>query len=266
MTSASAPTNRIPANAPPLADKVALVTGAGSGIGRAAALAYAAKGAAVALAGRREALLLEVVAEIEARGGSAAAFAADVADETAIRGLISDVVARFGRLDIAFNNAGTSSYGLIEQASSAEFDRVFATNVRGVWLLLREEIAAMRAAGHGGAIVNTSSIAATGGTAGLSIYAPSKAALDAMTRVLAIEIGRDGIRINNVSPGLTRTPMNDGLPDVMFEQVAAHSALGRIATPEEIADAAVWLSGDEARFVTGQDLLVDGGFNIAGWR
>jgi NAD(P)-dependent dehydrogenase (short-subunit alcohol dehydrogenase family) len=250
----------------PLAGKIALVTGGGTGIGRAAALAFARKGASVALASRRRAELESVAADIAGEGGQAVVIPTDVTDERAIAGLVAGAVERFGRLDIAFNNAGMQSYSPIEQLGLDEFDRVMATNVRGVWLLLKHEIAAMRAAGDGGAIVNTSSIAATGATAGLSAYAPSKAALDAMTRVLALEIGADGIRVNNVSPGLTRTPMNEGLPDSLLSAVAAHAALKRLGEPEDIADVAVWLCTDEARFVTGQSILVDGGFNLAGVR
>lgn len=124
----------------------------------------------------------------------------------------------------------------------------------------------MRSTGKGSAIVNSSSIAATGGTAGLSVYAASKAALDAATRVLALEVGADGIRINNVSPGVTLTPMNENLPEPMIAGIAHHTALKRIAQPEDISDVAVWLCSDDARYITGQSILADGGFNIAGAR
>jgi NAD(P)-dependent dehydrogenase (short-subunit alcohol dehydrogenase family) len=253
-------------NLQPLHDKVALVTGGGTGIGRAAALAFARKGAAVVLAARRETELRAVAAEIAREGRQAAVISADVSDAKAVSSLISGTIERFGRLDMAFNNAGINSYSPIELLGVDEFDRVMATNVRGVWLLLKEQIAAMRAAGNGGAIVNNSSIAATGGTIGLSAYAASKAALEAMTRVLALETGPNGIRINNVSPGLTKTPMNAGLPDSMLSAVATHTALKRVAEPEDIADVAVWLCTPEARYITGQSILVDGGFNIAGLR
>jgi NAD(P)-dependent dehydrogenase (short-subunit alcohol dehydrogenase family) len=250
----------------PLSGKVAIVTGAGSGIGRAAALAYAHKGASVVLAGRREAELRATADKITGKGGNAAVIPTDVTDETAIERLVAGAVERFGRVHIAFNNAGITSYNPIESASLEEFDRVMATNVRGVGLLLKNEIAVMRAAGNGGAIVNTSSIAATGGMAGLSAYAPSKAAIDALTRVLALETGPDGIRINSVSPGVIKTPLTELLPEASRSAFAAHAALKRVGEPADIADVAVWLSTDEARFITGQSILVDGGFNIPGVR
>lgn len=250
----------------PLAGKVALVTGGGTGIGRAAALGFANKGASVVLAGRRKAELDAVATEITGMGGRAAAIPTDIAQEADVVALIDGAIERFGRLDVAFNNAATSHGGPIETLTTDEFDRVMATNVRGVWMLIRQEVIAMRALGSGGAIVNTSSIAATGGSAGLSIYGASKGALDAMIRHLAIEVGKDGIRINNVSPSLTRTPMTAEMPEGVFDVVREHTVLKRIAEADDVGDVAVWLCTDEARFVTGQSLLVDGGYNIAGMR
>jgi len=249
-----------------LAGKVVLVTGAGSGIGAAAALAYALEGARVVLAGRREAELNAVALQIERTRGAAAVVPTDVSDAASVSGLLKLIVERFGRLDAAFNNAGTTAYAPIEQCTAEDFDRVMATNVRGVWLLIKHEVEVMRAQGRGGAIVNTSSIAATGGTAGLSIYAASKGALDAMIRSVALEVGGQGIRINNISPGVTHTPMTAGLPAAAVSQFAAHAALKRVGEPEDISGVAVWLCTDEARFITGQSIVVDGGFNIAGAR
>jgi NAD(P)-dependent dehydrogenase (short-subunit alcohol dehydrogenase family) len=247
-------------------DKVAIVTGAGSGIGQAAAHAFAKHGAVVVLAGRRKAELVAVQAEIEANGGRALAVPTDVSQEDEVAALVKTTVDRFGRLDTAFNNAGIGTYGPIESLTAADFDTAFAINTKGVWLLVKHQIIAMRALGNGGAIVNTSSTAATGGTAGLSIYAASKAALDAMTRAVAVEVGGEGIRVNNVSPGFVTTPMTAGLPHDMLSAIAANTPLKRIGAPAEIADVAVWLASDGARFVTGQSILVDGGFNIGGLR
>lgn len=253
-------------NAMPLTGKVALVTGGGTGIGRAAALGFAQKGASVMLAGRRLETLNAVISEINAMGGQAAAIKTDISQEAEVAALVRGTVERFGRLDAAFNNAATTCGGPIETLSTAEFDLVMATNVRGVWMLIQQEVIAMRALGHGGAIVNTSSIAATGGNFGLSIYGASKGALDAMIRHVAIEVGGDGIRINNVSPGLTRTPMTADMPEEIFTAVSAHTVLKRVAEADDVGDAVVWLCTNEARFVTGQSILVDGGYNIAGAR
>lgn len=250
----------------PLAGKVALVTGGGTGIGRAAALGFARKGASVMLAGRRQAELGAVAGEIGDIGGQAAVMPTDISDEAQVTALIERTLERFGRLDAAFNNAATTCAGPIETQTTADFDLVMATNLRGVWMLIRQEVIAMRAQGQGGAIVNTSSIAATGGNSGLSIYGASKGALDAMIRHVAIEVGGYGIRINNVSPGLTRTPMTEGYPEDLFAVVGAHAALKRAGEADDVGDAAVWLCTNEARFVTGQSILVDGGYNIAGAR
>lgn len=253
-------------DATPLAGRVALVTGGGTGIGRAAALGFARKGATVVVVGRRQAELDAVVGEIESAGGRAVAMTTDIAEEAEVKALIKNVTDRFGRLDAAFNNAAVSNGGPIAALTTADFDHVFATNVRGVWMLIQQEVIAMRALGNGGAIVNTSSIAATGGNYGLSIYGASKGALDSMVRHVAIEVGGDGIRINNVSPSLTRTPMTEGFPEEMFAGVAAHTVLKRVAEADDVGDVAVWLCTDEARFVTGQSILADGGYNIAGMR
>ncbi|HIE1389163.1 TPA: SDR family NAD(P)-dependent oxidoreductase [Pseudomonas aeruginosa] len=262
----SSESNFIP-NPARFSGRVALVTGAGSGIGRAAALRFAREGAAVVLVGRREQPLSSVAQEIEKAGGQACVVPTDISDEAAVDALIGRVLERFGRLDFAFNNAGVlGALKPIVELSCEDFDTTMATNLRGVWLLLRAEIRAMLDGGRPGAIVNTSSFVAEAASVGTSVYAASKAALDAMIRALALEVGPAGIRINNVAPGLIRTPMNADLDETLVVAFSAHAALKRAGTPADVGDVAVWLCSDDARFVTGQTLLVDGGVAIPGLR
>lgn len=248
-----------------LAGKVVLVTGAGSGIGKAAAMQFAREGAAVALAGRREKPLADVANAIEQAGGVALAIPTDIADEGAVQALVAQVEGRLGPLDAAFNNAGVlGAYKPIVELTADDFDLVVGTNLRGVWLLARAEIQAMIASGRRGSIVNTSSFVAEAATPGTSAYAASKAGLNALARALALEVGPLGIRVNNVAPGVIRTPMSAGLGDDLYQALAKHSALQRLGEPEDVAGVAVWLCSEEARFVTGQTILSDGGFAIPG--
>jgi NAD(P)-dependent dehydrogenase (short-subunit alcohol dehydrogenase family) len=189
-----------------------------------------------------------------------------LSDAVQVETLAAGAVRAFGRLDYAVNNADIYGAGApVVDADPAEFDQVFGTDVRGVWLLMQQEARIMVGQG-GSAIVNTSSIAATGGTKGLSIYAASKGALDSMIRPLALALGSSGIRINNVGPGMTRTPVTAGIPEEWMTAIGGHAALGRVAEAEDVARAAVWLCSPGAGFVTGRSLLVDGGFNIPGQR
>lgn len=252
-----------------LQDRVALVTGGGTGIGRAAALAYAREGATVVLAGRRAAEIEAVAAEIAASGGDALAVPTDISKEDDIRRLIDAAIDRYGRLDATFNNAGIlGNFAPIAEQTSADFDAVIATNLRGVWLSIKYEIEAFLAQGTGGSIVNTSSWLAKGALAGSSSYSASKGALDALVRAVAIEYGPKGIRINNINPGIIDTPMarSGWSDDSAFVPFIEHTPAKRAGQPDDAGDVAVWLSTDEARFVTGQSILVDGGYTIGGLR
>lgn len=250
-----------------LEGKVAIVTGAGTGIGEASARAFAREGAAVVLVGRREQPLRANVEAIEREGGTALAIPADVSSAIDADRIVSDTIARFGRLDCLFNNAGIQGGGgPIIDMEEAAFDELLTINLKGPWLMIRAALRMMIPAGQGGAIVNTSSFLSTAATVGTSGYSASKAGLDAMIRAVALEAGPHGIRVNNVNPGVIDTPMLRAHGDDIIPPLAARAALGRVGTPDDIADAAIWLCTNEARFITGQSLLVDGGFTIPGPR
>ncbi len=249
--------------------RTVLITGGGTGMGKAAALRFGREGANVVIAGRRPGELHHVVEEIRAAGGVALAIPTDVSDEAQVEALVKQTVATFGALHMAWNNAGVlGNFGPLQEMSLVDFDALTTINLRGVFACLKHQIAAMLAAGNGGAIVNTSSWTAHGAMPGLAAYAAGKAAIDALTRTAALEVGARQIRVNSVSPGVIATPM---AADVLATEAAAlpflkHTPLQRIGQPEEVADAVVWLLSDEARFVTGQSLLVDGGFTLGGIR
>ncbi|MCF3184079.1 SDR family oxidoreductase [Streptomyces polychromogenes] len=243
--------------------RTVLVTGAGSGIGRAIALAFAAEGARVVAAGRTAAPLEETVALIEAAGGTAAAVPADVTDSGRLAGLVRETAERFGGLDIAVNNAGILR-GTVPAADIAEedWDAVLRTNVTGVWLAMKHEIAHMRENG-GGVIVNVSSnLGAHTRVPNAAAYVTSKAAVAALTRAAALDHIREGVRINAVSPGATAAPMSlrPGETEAdRVERIKGENPLGRLAEAEEVAAAVLYLASPEAGAVVGTDLVVDSG-------
>lgn len=244
-------------------DKVVIVTGASSGIGRATALAFAKEGAKVIVAARRQAEGQETVKLIEAAGGAGRFVETDVSRAVDVEKLVAETVATYGRLDVAFNNAGGAESPLpfVDQPEEA-FDRVMDVAVKGVWLCMKAEIAAMLKTG-GGVIVNMSSIAGVVGVPGAPIYTASKHAVLGLTKATALEHAKVGIRINAVCPGAVETESLVGYfeqhPAVKTAMVAGHP-VGRLATPGEVAAAVLWLSSPEAAFMTGQAMMLDGGY------
>lgn len=255
---------------PDFAKRVALVTGAGSGIGRATAVAFAEAGArGVVLAGRQTPALEETAKLVKAHGAVPLVVPTDVSRDAGVENLLAKTLETFGGVDACFNNAGSlGSFLPASEMTEADFDTTIAVNLKGVWLCCKHQIIAMQRLGKGGSIVNTSSWLAHGAFPGSSAYSASKSALDGMIRALAQEGAPDAIRVNNVNPGIIDTPMfrlaatdKDAVRPFIH-----HTPAGRLGTPEDVAAVVVWLCTDAARFVTGQNTLVDGGYTIPGHR
>jgi NAD(P)-dependent dehydrogenase (short-subunit alcohol dehydrogenase family) len=246
-------------------NKVALVTGGNSGIGKATALVFAREGAKVIIAARRENLGQETVQEIQKSGGEAFFIRTDVSIPDQVETLIKSIVDRFGRLDMAFNNAGVSGpLNRLTKQTLENWDLVINTNLKGVWMCMKEEINQMLRQG-GGVIVNTASTAGISGSPGGAIYSASKHGVLGMTKSAAAEYATKNIRINAVCPGPILTPMlEQGFTErpPMREAYLSTVPMGRFGTPEEIAGAVLWLCSDEASFMTGYAITVGGGQTI----
>jgi NAD(P)-dependent dehydrogenase (short-subunit alcohol dehydrogenase family) len=245
-----------------LQNKIAIITGAGSGIGRACALALAREGAKVALVGRRKHLLEKVAGEI---GDSALVLVADVSKNREIERIVEQTVARFGGLNVLLNNAGVLHIGTVEQITEEQWDETFNVNVRGLWLLSRAVLPHMRKAG-GGSIINIASVLGLNGARNRASYAPSKGAVVLLTKCMAIDHGPEKIRVNAICPAFVETDLTAAVinkaPDpeaVRRERIAAHP-IGRLGRPEDIAGLAVYLASDESSWVTGAVYPVDGGY------
>ena len=256
--------------------KVALVTGGSSGIGRAAALAFAHAGARVVIAARQAERGQAVVREVEALGGSAMFVPTDVSTRHQVAALVQRVVEVYGRLDCAFNNAAEVSQPRpLADLSEEEYDQQMTANLKSVWLCMKYEIQQMlRQTPPGGVIVNTSSVNGLGGVPTASLYAAAKAGVLALTKSAALEYAGQGIRVNALVAGSFDTPMREAVLDhltggdaerrqAVEEQYARLVPLGRVGHPDEAAQAAVWLCSDAASYITGHSMIVDGGMSAA---
>ena len=248
-----------------LSGKVAIVTGASSGIGRAAAKLFAQHGARVVVTGRRQAELDVLVDEIGQAGSAAVAVAGDIRDERLARTLVETAVGRFGGLDIAFNNAGVLGAALpLAEMSAADWSEVLDTNLTSAFLGAKHQIPAMLARGGGSLIFTSTFVGHSTGFPGMAAYAASKAGLVGLTRVIAVEYGARGIRANALLPGGTDTPLGRAVsntPEALAFVEGLH-ALKRLARPREIAQSALYLASDASTFTTGSCLMADGGVSI----
>jgi 3-oxoacyl-[acyl-carrier protein] reductase len=241
-----------------LSGRVALVTGASQGIGRGCALRLAKDGATVAAAARNQEKLNELVAEITAAGGKAAALALDVADEEQVRSTLKAAIAQFGKVDILVNNAGITRDQLVMRMKRTDWDAVLQTNLTSAYLCIQQVIGSMLKQ-RWGRIINITSVFGQMGQAGQANYAASKAGLIGLTMAIAREVGSRNITCNAVAPGFIETAMTAGLGDEFKQNAVKQIPLGRVGSPEDVAAAVAFLASDEASYITGHVLNVNGG-------
>ncbi len=243
-----------------LQGKIALVTGAAGGIGAATAKRFAREGASVVVNDARAEGLEAVAADIRAAGAKALVVVGDVAKKADVERLVGGTVQAFGRLDILINNAGINRDAMAAKMTEEQWDAVLAVNLKGTFLCAQAVLPGMRERAWG-RVINTSSIGSLGNI-GQANYAASKAGVIGLTKTLALEYARYGVTVNAVAPGPVMTPMLAGVPDQIKEKIVAQVPVGRIAAPEEIAGVHVFLASDEAAFITGQVIFVDGGMSV----
>jgi len=245
-----------------LKNKIAIVTGASQGIGRDTALALSEAGAKVAVAARNEEKLTALVQEISSKGGEAFAVKMDVADADQIKSGFKSILEKFGKLDILVNNAAITRDGLAMRMKPDDWDAVLRTNLTGAHLCIQQALPVMMKA-RAGRIINISSVVARMGNAGQANYVASKAGLIGLTKAIAVEIASRNITVNAVAPGFVESPMTDVLSDKVKEELKVRIPLGRMGTGRDIAAAIVFLASDEAAYITGQVLDVNGGMYLA---
>ncbi len=242
--------------------KVAFVTGAASGIGRATAVAFATEGARVAILDRTEEALADTAEAVRQVGGEVLVLACDVSDPDQVEASVGRVVETFGRLDIAFNNAGVENKAApVHEIALDEWDRILDINLRGTFVCMKHELAQMVRQG-GGVVVNTSSGAGVRGVAGGASYTASKHAIIGLTKAAALDYAKQNIRVNAILPGNIETPMMDRFTGGDIQKAIDLEPVGRLGKPEEIADAVLWMSADLGAFVTGAAIAVDGGWSL----
>lgn len=248
-----------------LQNKVAIITGGTSGIGRDTAILFAEHGAKVVVAGRREKEGNDCVAAIKQAGGDAIFVKTDVAKAADVQALVAKTVEKFGRLDVAFNNAGIEgNWKPIVEQTEEEWDQVIDINLKGVWLCLKYEVQQMLKQGSGGAICNMSSISGLMGSPSAVTYSTSKHGVIGLTRGAALEYAANKIRVNAVCPAVIETPMGErlfGAPEVHTEVVNMHP-IGRTGQPREVSEAVLWMCSERSSFMTGHYIVVDGGFLV----